>query len=205
MGRSQRRIAWAWGCGMSEILMSNLLSQGQDGQEEEKPLREWTNSGRERDSSRTAATSVVDRPADTNDRRTPRWFFEQCEARYGPFDCDVAATKENRLCGSHIADALSALGWSLRNWCNPPYGPAGTIEKWIAKAREQRDRFGCRTLMLLPADTSTRWFHDVSRTELIELIPFRLKFDSPEAVQNNSAKFGSVLVWIAPKIRRVRA
>ena len=151
----------------------------------------------------------VEPVADTNDRRTPRWFFEQCRNRYGLFELDAAACAQNALCGfwfgpgsPHGEDALSEV-WGYRlTWLNPPYGPGGTIEKWIAKAREQRDKFETRTLMLLPADTSTRWFHDVSRTELVELVPFRLKFDGPEGVQNNSAKFGSVLVWIAPKIQR---
>ena len=153
--------------------------------------------------------AVAELVADTNDRRTPKWFFEQCEARYGHFVLDAAATVENRQCyyfigpGSmNLDDAFSVQWGEGPVWCNPPYGPAGTIEKWIAYARKQRDRWGTKTLMLLPADTSTKWYHDVSRTELIELVPFRLKFDGPEGVQQNTAKFGSVLVWIAPKIHR---
>jgi phage N-6-adenine-methyltransferase len=153
--------------------------------------------------------------ADTNDRRTPRWFFEQCRARFGPFDLDVAAVAENAHCGLWLGpgspfgeDALSRQwcspeGRALTCWANPPYGPGGTIEKWIEKARVQRNEYGTRTLMLLPADTSTRWYHDVSRTELCELVPFRLSFDAPDgSTKGNSAKFGSLLVWIAPKISR---
>jgi phage N-6-adenine-methyltransferase len=151
--------------------------------------------------------------ADTNDRRTPRWFFDQCEARYGKFAFDAAASSENALCSlwlgpdSHIANDSLKSAWPIPSarcavWLNPPYGPAGAIEQWITKARLERDERGTRTLLLLPADTSTRWYHDVSRTELIELVPFRLKFDGPDGVQQNTAKFGSVLVWIAPKIQR---
>ena len=142
--------------------------------------------------------------ADTNDRRTPLWFFQQCAARFGPFDMDVAASDENRLCLFYLTERDDALSceWARTNWCNPPYGPGGTIEKWIAKAREQRAK-GLRTLMLLPADTSTKWYHDVSRNELTELVPFRLAFDAPDgSTKGNSAKFGSVLVWIAPRIER---
>ncbi len=151
---------------------------------------------------------------DTNDRRTPRWFFTQCERRFGPFDIDVAAIFENTQCGLFINPAENALdpdvrwagpwgsaGRARQAWCNPPYGPPGTIERWIAKARTERNRDGMRTLMLLPADTSTKWYHDVTRTELTELVPFRLAFDAPDhSTQGNSAKFGSVLVWIAPVI-----
>ena len=88
-------------------------------------------------------------------------------------------------------------------WANVPYGPPGAINHWIAHARKQRDLRFMRTLLLLPADTSTGWFHDVSRTELIELVPFRLAFDAPDgSTKGNSAKFGSVLVWIAPRLQR---
>src|SRR5688572_21964771 len=113
--------------------------------------------------------------ADKNDRRTPKWFFDQCRHRFGNFELDVAATIENRVCPHWLADGLTQQ-WARNenNWCNPPYGPPGTIEKWIAKARYERDTNGARTLMLLPADTSTKWFQDVSKTELIELVPFRL-------------------------------
>jgi phage N-6-adenine-methyltransferase len=152
--------------------------------------------------------------ADTNDRRTPRWFFEQCEARYGPFTLDAAALEQNALCkrwlgpGSFWGEDGRESPWILNGipdtvWLNCPYGPPGTIESWIAKARVNRDMFGSRALMLLPADTSTKWYHDVSRTELCELVPFRLSFDAPDgSTKGNSAKFGSVLVWIAPKISR---
>lgn len=152
---------------------------------------------------------------DTNDRRTPAWFFDQCSKRFGPFTLDVAATASNAYCtrwlgpGSFWSEDGLLVPWTINGnpetcWANVPYGPGGTIEKWIEKARMERDFHGTRTLMLLPADTSTKWYHDVSRTELIELVPFRLKFDGPEGVQQNTAKFGSVLVWIAPKIQRLK-
>ena len=145
----------------------------------------------------------LDQPkADKNDRRTPRWFFLQCVDRFGVFVTDVAATAANSQCADHCQDGLNEE-WSRLNWCNPPYGPPGTIEKWIAKARKERDWFSRRTLMLLPADTSTSWFQDVSKTEYVELVPFRLAFEAPDgSTKGNSAKFGSVLVYIAPKIAR---
>jgi hypothetical protein len=90
----------------------------------------------------------------------------------------------------------------LTAWANVPYGPAGVISKWIAKARHQRDVHDVRTLMLLPADTSTQWFHDVWRTELCELVPFRLAFGNGSASGTESAKFGSLLAYIAPQLRQ---
>jgi phage N-6-adenine-methyltransferase len=158
------------------------------------------------------ATAVLEPvKADTNDRRTPAWFLAQCQRRYGRIAMDAAAIEANAVSrywyGPGSPFAVDALGvpWPPVDgivWLNPPYGPPGTIEKWIAKARQERDA-GARVLMLLPADTSTRWYHDVTRTELCELVPFRLAFDAPDgSTKGNSAKFGSVLVWIAPTIQR---
>ena len=168
------------------------------------------------------STGILQYPpkADTNDRRTPRWFFEQCARRFGPFHFDVACTADNALADrlfdqddNLVLDALSAPwtwpwddGSQATCWCNPPYGPAGTIPKWIAKARKERDEHGTRTLLLLPADTSTEWYQDVKKTEWIEDVEFRLAFEAPDgSTKGNSAKFGSVLVYIAPKITRHRA
>lgn len=155
-----------------------------------------------------------------DDRRTPRWFFDLCVARFGPFGLDVAANADNHLCAAWFGpggiqenalddrlpwqDPLARRGELCAVWCNPPYGPTGTIPKWIAKAREQRNHYGIRTLMLLPADTSTEWFHDVWWTELCELVPFRLAFGNGSASGTESAKFGSLLVWIAPRLVRPR-
>lgn len=147
--------------------------------------------------------------ADRDDRRTPPWFFGQCERRYGRFDLDAAASADNALCRLWIGRERNGLVvvWAQEAravrqvWCNPPYGPPGTIERWIDKARLERDRYALRTLLLLPADTSTRWYHDVVRTEQIELVKFRLGFAAPDgSTGGNSAKFGSALVYIAPQI-----
>lgn len=162
---------------------------------------------------------TIETAAPRDDKRTPAWFFAQCQRRYGPFHIDAAANAANALCpvwfgeGGVAPDAL-ACSWKRQwladtshepatVWCNPPYGPAKTIPKWIAHARHQRDKYRTRILMLLPADTSTVWFQDVWHTELCELVPFRLAFEASDgSTKGNSAKFGSLLVWIAPKIVR---
>lgn len=154
--------------------------------------------------------------SDRNDRRTPKWFFDLCAKRYvgeGGFDLDAAANAENVLCpmwlgpGGVEEDAL-ACDWNLalvplNVWCNPPYGPAGTIPKWIAHARRQRDLYGVRTVMLLLNDPSTRWFQDVKRTEWVEDVPFRLAFGAPDgSTKGNTAMEPSCVVVIAPLLEK---
>ena len=115
----------------------------------------------------------------TDERTTPLWFFRELDREFH-FDLDAAATKRNTRCplwlgpGSPIAeDALAYEGWFelpeafpgggvLRIasiFLNPPYS---ALRRWVAKAVEeiQRGPRGGRLVMLLPSDTSTRWFHD---------------------------------------------
>ena len=47
--------------------------------------------------------------------------------------------------------------WGVRNFVNPPYSKK---VPWIKKAIEEQ-RKGKLTVMLLPVDTSTNWFHDL--------------------------------------------
>jgi phage N-6-adenine-methyltransferase len=160
--------------------------------------------------------------ADRNDRMTPQWFVDQCASRFGMFLVDVAATERNRRCdlwfgpGSALGEDALKIDWivpsvdvvvdsaSLNRWCNPPYGPPGTIPKWIAKAREQRDKHGIRTLMLLLNDPSTAWCQDVKRTEWCEDVPFRLAFTAPDgSTKGNTSMEASLLVYIAPQVRNL--
>ena len=87
--------------------------------------------------------------------QTPQSIFDHYNERFN-FNCDVAASWENRLCNLFIGEDSNALtvDWQTSNWCNPPYSD---IKPWINKAIEQMWQ-GNLTVMLIPADTSTRWF-----------------------------------------------
>ena len=43
-------------------------------------------------------------------------------------------------------------------WLNPPYGRQ--IGRWVAKAAEEARKPGTTVVLLVPARTDTRWFHD---------------------------------------------
>jgi len=49
------------------------------------------------------------------------------------------------------------IRWAKRNFVNPPYDKK---TDWIEKAIYEQKK-GNTTVMLLPVDTSTRWFHDL--------------------------------------------
>lgn len=90
--------------------------------------------------------------------RTPKEVFDYYERRFN-FNCDVACSDENRLVDEHWLtqedDALHyATNWNSRNWCNPPYSD---IQPWVKKAITETKQ-GRKVVMLLPADTSVKWF-----------------------------------------------
>jgi phage N-6-adenine-methyltransferase len=101
-------------------------------------------------------------PAATDDWATPRDLFDKLNAVY-QFDQDVAASSTNHLCDEwlgldhpeqHKRDGLTGA-WMGHVFCNPPYGRG--IANWVARASQHPDL----VVLLLPARTDTRWFHDL--------------------------------------------
>lgn len=141
--------------------------------------------------------------------QTPQDLFDRLDAEF-QFDVDLAATEENSKCdGIYFSrdrvDALTA-DWSgggtcSVGWCNPPYS-RGLCAKFIAKAAAERLK-GFTTVMLLPARTDTKAFHEhiydastwKGRTGIeIRLLSGRLKFSGAKA----SAPFPSMIVVFRP-------
>lgn len=76
-------------------------------------------------------------------------------------------------------------------FCNPPYGRE--IGKWVKKCFEEVRYNGCElAVMLIPARTDTKWFHDYIYEEAYEIrfIKGRLKFGDCK----NAAPFPSMVV-----------
>src|SRR6266699_645834 len=90
------------------------------------------------------------------------------------------------------------VSWRKCNYVNPPYGRE--VGKWVHKGfmEAQQDK---TVVMLLPARTDTRWFHEwiykETRTE-IRFLRGRLKFLSPDGKPMNSAPFPSMVVIFRP-------
>lgn len=76
-----------------------------------------------------------------------------------------------------------------RVFVNPPYGTE--ISKWVEKSYREGIKDNTLVVMLIPARTDTKYFHDfiLHRSE-IRFIKGRLKFGEG----NNSAPFPSMLV-----------
>lgn len=91
---------------------------------------------------------------------TPPDLFDEISAKYGPFTLDVAADSLNTKCVEYFTAEQDGLkqSWRGRVWCNPPYRD---LIKWVRKAYEETLSGRCQiAVLLLPAHTSTAWFHD---------------------------------------------
>ena len=120
---------------------------------------------------------------------TPQALFDQLDSEFH-FEVDVCATSENAKCRHYYTKELDGLSstWSGICWCNPPYGR--DIGQWVKKGRDTAKAGKGTVVMLLPARTDTRWFHNyVLGQAEIRFLQGRLKFGDAK----HGAPFPSML------------
>lgn len=128
----------------------------------------------------------------TNEWSTPQEFFNELNEEFH-FTLDPCADAENAKCKKYFTKEQDGLKQSWdgeRVFCNPPYGRE--ISKWVKKASEDNS-LGTTVVMLIPARTDTRYFHDyIYKKEGVEVrfLRGRLKFGGSK----NSAPFPSMVV-----------
>ena len=121
---------------------------------------------------------------------TPQNLFDALDTIHH-FTLDPASTHQNAKCAKHFAKEQDGLAqkWEGETvFCNPPYGR--DIGAWVKKGFQEGQKPGTKVVMLLPARTDTKWFHDYCTKGKIEFLRGRLKFG--EAKEN--APFPSMLV-----------
>ena len=120
---------------------------------------------------------------------TPQDFFDKLNEEFG-FTLDPCANSKNHKCDKYFTKEQDGLvqDWGTdRVYCNPPYGRG--IDKWVAKCFRHRGL----AVMLIPARTDTKWFHEyVYKKPNVEIrfIKGRLKFGNSD----NSAPFPSMVI-----------
>lgn len=123
---------------------------------------------------------------------TPEEFFNKVDSEYN-FTVDVCADTTNYKCKKYFSPKDDGLKQSWQNnvcWCNPPYGSA--CKEWVKKAYEECSE-NCTIVMLLPARTDVKWFHNYiynNKNCKITFLKGRLKFSGCKT----SAPFPSMLV-----------
>ena len=126
---------------------------------------------------------------------TPQDLFDKLNNEF-QFTLDVCATPENAKCDKFYTEEQDGLEhpWKGTVWCNPPYGRG--IGQWVRRALFASVS-GSTVVMLLPARTDTKWFHDyIYKRNNVEIrfIRGRLEFGGSK----NSAPFPSMVVVFMP-------
>lgn len=129
---------------------------------------------------------------------TPDYLFKDIVQEFGPFDLDPAATPENAKAPRFFTQEQNGLkqDWTphKRIFINPPYG-AG-LGEWVAKAAAAAGA-GSMVVMLLPARTDVKWFHDYVYGKPgveVRFIKGRVRYGAGAA----PAPFGSMVVIFRP-------
>lgn len=117
---------------------------------------------------------------------TPQAFFDALNEEFH-FTLDVCAIPENAKCPDYYTPEQDGLSqpWHGVCWCNPPYGRK--VGKWVEKAAT----CGATVVMLLPARTDTKWFHDyIDKKAEVRFVRGRLRFGGAP----HAAPFPSMIV-----------
>lgn len=114
-----------------------------------------------------------------SDWETPQVLFDTLNEEF-KFELDVAASKTNHKCKKFYTPKDNGLimPWSDSNWCNPPYGRQ--IYNWVKKANDELTNKQNLTVMLIPARTDTKWFHEFIYNKPwvdVRFLKGRLKFE----------------------------
>ena len=125
----------------------------------------------------------------TDEWETPQATFDELNQEFG-FTLDVCASSTNHKCEKYFTiedDGLKQSWLGETVWCNPPYSDIAT---WVKKAYEETRFPGTTVVMLIPARTSTKYFHNyiIHRTE-IRFVKGRLKFGGKD-----NAPFSNMIV-----------
>ena len=122
---------------------------------------------------------------------TPIDFYNELDAEFH-FDLDPCATHDNAKCAKYYTKETDGLkqDWGGHTvFCNPPYGRV--IGDWVKKAYEESQKQNTTVVLLIPARTDTKYFHDyIYHKAEIRFLRGRLKFGDAK----NSAPFPSMVV-----------
>lgn len=115
--------------------------------------------------------------SNTDQWATPQEFFDELNREFN-FNLDPCADETNHKCENYFDEAIDGLKQSWGGYCvfcNPPYGRK--IGKWVRKAYEEGHKENTVVVLLIPARTDTKYFHDyINHRAEIRFVPGRLKF-----------------------------
>lgn len=91
---------------------------------------------------------------------TPQALFDELNQEFH-FNLDPCANESNHKCERYFTreeDGLKKTWGGARVFCNPPYGRE--IGDWVRKCYEESRKPDTLVVMLIPARTDTKYFHE---------------------------------------------
>ena len=107
----------------------------------------------------------------------------------------LCATRKNTKCSKFFTEKDNALlkEWKIDFFCNPPYSQ---IEQWMHKAFYQSKKHNINGLLLVNANTSTKWWKKYVTETKAEIctIDHRIKFELDNKIRKEGSMLDSAFV-----------
>lgn len=129
---------------------------------------------------------------------TPQDLFEALDAEVGGFTLDPCANRDNHKCDHYYTKEDDGLtqDWAGETvFVNPPYGRQ--IADWVKKCHDEWKKHNIDIVMLIPARTDTKYFHDyIYHKADLKFLKGRIAFETNvPGVNQLRAPFPSMLVY----------
>lgn len=137
-----------------------------------------------------------------DDWGTPQKLYDELNSEFH-FTVDACADQDNFKHKNYYTvetDGLNADWGGQTVFCNPPYSKRKKDkpgqEDWIEKAYKESRENGATVVMLIPARTDTKAFHNfiLGKATEIRFIKGRLKFEINRKENKDPAPFPSMIV-----------
>ena len=127
---------------------------------------------------------------------TPKIEFEYYSALLGVFPkLDVCATSNNSKCTNFITKEKDSLlqEWNEDFFMNPPYSE---VTNWMHKAFYQSKKYNVNGLILVNANTSTKWWKKYVTETNAEIctVDHRIKFEKDGIAPKEGSMLDSAFV-----------
>ncbi len=133
--------------------------------------------------------------------RTPDWLFQQLHREFN-FEMDLCADDHNHKCRLYYTLQTDALAphnqWDKAAWGNIPYSKP---KPFVIKASEQAQLHRVPIVLMVKADTSTRWWAEYAlKANEIRFLTGRMKFWDENNQPHYTAKWGSAFLIFDPEL-----
>lgn len=125
--------------------------------------------------------------------RTPRWFLNAIEDKFGKIHHDFAATADDAVCESYSSDVLQApIPDGKLTFCNPPWGLSRRLAARLSTVEWTKG--SAKFIFLCQLAVDTKWWNDVKNLCDTYLIYPRVAYEDPTGGNRKAPNTGSMVL-----------